>query len=322
MNELVSVIVPVYRAAGTLQRCVDSLALGQYSNLEIILIEDGSPDNSWEVCLQLQEKYPCVKAYRNETNCGVSVTRNHGLRQVTGDFLMFVDSDDWVEPDYVSSFMEVWHRHHPALIVCGYMNHDEHVNARTDFIGWDSQEALTFKSLREEMLPMYHRRLLSSLCNKLLYVPIIRQQGLTFDTAIQMGEDLRFLTAYLRYVPGDTVAQINRGLYHYDRCGETSLMSRFGRESMEEPLKDLERLYILLGMDEQERAARLAADRQAIIRLRAYIVYHNVDMSRKEKKQLILEMDPENGSRLYRDNRILYLKEQTMALLRRLGLHR
>lgn len=321
MNELVSVIVPVYRAAGTLRRCVDSLARGNYKNLEIVLVEDGSPDDSWNVCLELQEHYPCVKAFRNESNCGVSVTRNHGLSRISGDFLMFVDSDDWVEPDYVSSFMEIWHAHRPALIVCGYMNHDEAVNAKTDFIGWDDQDALVFKSLREELLPMYHRRLLSSLCNKLLYVPIIREQGLRFDTSIQMGEDLRFLTSYLRYVPGDRVAQINRGLYHYDRCGETSLMSRFGRESMEEPLKDLDRLYMLLGMDGQTRAARLAEDRQALVKLRAYIIFHNVDMPRTEKKQLILAMDPENGRKLYRDNRTLYLKEQILALLRRLGLH-
>lgn len=321
MAETVSVIIPVYRAEKTLERCVDSLATGYYQDLEIILVEDGSPDNSWKVCLQLQEKYGCVKVFRNAKNCGVSVTRNHGLCKITGDYLMFVDSDDWVEPDYVSSFMEVWHQHHPALIVCGYMNHDEAVNAKTDFIGWGTQEILAFKSLREEMLPMYHGRLLSSLCNKLLYVPIIKENLLAFDESIQMGEDLRFLTSYLKYVPGDTVAQINRGLYHYDRCGETSLMSRFGRESIEEPLKDLDSLYRLLNISEEERAQRLVADRKNQIKLRAYIIFHNVDMDWKEKKQLILDMDPENGKQLYKDNQILYIKEQVQAILRRIGLY-
>lgn len=321
MSETVSVIIPVYHAARTLERCVDSLAQGVYRDLEIILVEDGSPDNSWEVCLRMQEKYPCVRAYRNEKNCGVSVTRNHGLSKVSSDFLMFVDSDDWVEPDFVSSFMEIWRQYRPALIVCGYMNHDEAVNAKTDFIGWGEQETLTFKSLREEMLPMYHGRLLSSLCNKLLYVPIIREHSLTFDISIQMGEDLRFLISYLKYVPGDTVAQINRGLYHYDRCGETSLMSRFGRESIEEPLRDLDSLYRLLGMNEEEREQRLAADRKDQVNLRAYIIFHNVDMSWKEKKQLILDMDPINGKKLYKDNQILFFKEQVLALLRRTGLH-
>lgn len=321
MTEKVSVVVPVYRAEKTLERCVDSIATGFYRNLEIVLVEDGSPDSSWAVCLKLQEKYACVKAYRNEKNCGVSVTRNHGLQMVSSDFLMFVDSDDWVEPDYVSSFMEIWHQDHPSLIVCGYMNHDEAVNATTDFIGWGDQEPLAYKGLKDEMLPMYHRRLLSSLCNKLLYMPIIREQGLRFDTSIQMGEDLRFLTAYLKYVPGDSVVQINRGLYHYDRCGETSLMSRFGRESMEEPLRDLENLYQLLGFGAEERTRQLALDRKDLIKLRTYLIVHNVDMRWKEKRQLILDMDLEKGKQLYRDNLILYFKEQVLALLRRTGLH-
>ena len=168
---------------------------------------------------------------------------------------------------------------------------------------------------------MYHRRLLSSLCNKLLYMPVIRQHALAFDPSIQIGEDLRFLITYLKHVPGDSLVQINRSLYHYNRCGGTSLMSHFGRESMEEPLKDLDRLYQLLDYSEEERAQQLALDRKNIIKLRAYLIVHNVDMGWKEKRQLVLKMDPEQGKQLYRQNLILYVKERVLVLLRRIRCH-
>lgn len=317
MSEKVSVIIPVYRAEKTLIRCVKSLVEGDYKNIEIILIEDGSTDNSWQICLQLQDKYKCVKAYRNDTNLGVSITRNNGLSKITGDYLMFVDSDDWVEPDYVSSFMAACKQYNPSLIVCGYVNHDEAVNAKTDYIGWDEQGTISLKSLKAEMLNMYHKRLLSALWNKLFFVSVIKENKLMFDSSIQMGEDFRFIISYIKYISEGSVVQINRGLYHYNRCGETSLMSRFGHESIEETLKDLQALYGLLDIGEEERKNLLANDKERQLEIRAYIILHNIDMSWKEKKRLILNMDSQKGKMLYKQNKILYFKEKVLVMLRK-----
>ena len=319
MEDTVSIIIPVYRAEDTIIRCVESLVQGTYPNIEIILIEDCSPDQSWNACLALQDKYSCVKAYRNAENSGVSATRNRGLQEMTGEYLMFVDSDDWVEPDFVASFVEAYQKYQPDLIVSGYMNHDEVQNAATDYFGWKEAEETAEKKLKDELLSLYHGRLLQQIWNKFFLAKIVRDNHLMFDTSIHMGEDFRFLLSYLEHVSGDKLVQINKPLYHYIRCSGNSLMSQFGREKIEEPLKNLGRLYTLLGMTEEEKEQRLRQDYRAQVDLWAYLIMHNMGMRRKEKKQMILSLDAQNGRSLYQKNRTVYYKERVLVFAKRLG---
>lgn len=322
MAETVSIIIPVYHAEDTLVRCVESLMCGVYQDLEILLVEDCSPDNSWEVCQKLQMQYSCVKAYRNDHNSGPSATRNRGLKEITGTFLMFVDSDDWVEPDYVSSFVDAWKKYHPDLIACGYWNHDEVQNASTDYFGWGSEAEITVTELNAALLAMYEGRLLQQIWNKFFLADVVRVHNLSFDTSIRMGEDFRFLLSYLERVPGNKLVRINWPLYHYIRCSGNSLMSQFGREEIHEPLKNLERLYVLIGMSEAERERKLLEDRRTQTELWAYLIMHNMGMRRQEKKKMILLLDTQNGRKLYHRNWIVYMKERILVALKRMGLKR
>lgn len=320
MENKVSIVIPVYCAENTLERCVESLIQGTYSNIEIILIEDCSADKSWEICLKLCNQYPCVKAYQNPKNSGSSASRNRGLQVMTGMYLIFVDSDDWVEPDFVSSFVEAYRKYQPDMIVSGYMNHDEVQNEAVDYFGWQNTAPITIKSLKNELLPLYHSRLLQQIWNKLFLVEVVRENHLVFDTKIQMGEDFRFLLSYLEHISGDKLVEINRPLYHYIRSSGNSLMSQFGREKIDEPLKNLERLYTLLGMSEEEKAQQLKKDYEIQIELWAYLIMHNMGMERKEKKEIILALDSQNGRNLYRRNRTIYYKERVIVFVKRLGL--
>lgn len=322
MGNVVSIIVPVYCAADTIVRCVESLVHGTYPDIEIILVEDCSPDQSWAICLELQQKYPCVKAYRNECNCGVSATRNYGLQKMTGKYLMFVDSDDWVESDYVASFVEAYQAYQPDLIVSGYMNHDEVQNATADYFGWTNSDVLSAKNLQAELLSLYHKRLLQQIWNKFFLADVVREHHLTFDTSIQMGEDFRFLLCYLECTSGDKLVEINKPLYHYIRCSANSLMSQFGRQKLDETLRNLEQMYTLLGMSESEKAQRLEKDRETQISLWAYLIMHNIGMRQKEKRKMILNLSPQIGRQLYRKNWILYYKERLLVLAKRLGVRK
>lgn len=322
MENVVSIIVPVYCAADTIVRCVESMVHGTYPNIEIILVEDCSPDQSWAICLELQQKYPCVKAYRNECNCGVSATRNYGLQKMTGEYLMFVDSDDWVESDYVASFVEAYQAYRPDLVVSGYMNHDEVQNATADYFGWKNSGVLSLKSLKAELLSLYHERLLQQIWNKFFVADVVREHHLMFDTSIHMGEDFRFLLCYLECTSGDKLVEINKPLYHYIRCSANSLMSQFGRQKLDEPLKNLEQMYTLLGMSESEKAQRLEKDRETQISLWAYLIMHNMGMRQKEKRKMILNLSPQIGRQLYRKNWILYYKERLLVLAKRLGVRK
>ena len=104
-NPLISVIVPVYKVEPYLRKCVDSILAQTYTNLEIILVDDGSPDNCGNICDEYAEKDKRVKVIHKE-NGGLSDARNVALDVVKGEFVAFVDSDDWVLPNYVKDMYE------------------------------------------------------------------------------------------------------------------------------------------------------------------------------------------------------------------------
>ena len=97
-NELISVIVPIYNVEKYLRQCLDSIQNQTYQNFECLLINDGSPDNSADICREYVEKDSRFKYFEKE-NGGLSDARNYGIRQSKGSYLTFVDSDDWLEHD-------------------------------------------------------------------------------------------------------------------------------------------------------------------------------------------------------------------------------
>ena len=116
----VSVIVPVYNAEKTIRKCVESIYCGCSVDIQIILVDDCSKDESWKECLLLQNEYEHVKVVRNEVNRGVSFTRNHGLEYANSEYVLFVDSDDWVSSQYVPQMLDMAQKNRNALPICGY----------------------------------------------------------------------------------------------------------------------------------------------------------------------------------------------------------
>lgn len=100
---LVSLIIPVYNVQDYLRKCLNSVAAQTYQNLEVIIVNDGSPDNSLEIILQYTAKYPHFHCYTIE-NRGLGGARNYGMEQATGDYILFLDSDDYISPDCVEKF--------------------------------------------------------------------------------------------------------------------------------------------------------------------------------------------------------------------------
>ena len=116
-----SVIIPVYKAEYTLRRCVDSLINQNRSDAEIILINDGSPDSSGEICKEYAELYNQVK-YIEKENGGVSTARNAGLSVATGEYILFVDSDDWIETDSYEHLLGLMEKYQVKLVCGGNYN--------------------------------------------------------------------------------------------------------------------------------------------------------------------------------------------------------
>lgn len=311
-----SVVIPVYNAAHTIRRCVESIANNTFKDVEIILIEDGSQDDSWKVCSELAEEFPGVVALHNEKNSGVSYTRNRGLEYASGQYTMFVDSDDWVAPNYYETFARVLEQHNSPFAICGYVNHDEKQNGRTDEFKWKDFEGKKKVNLQSVLKELYDDCLLQQLWNKAFITSVIKENSIRFDESISIGEDFRFILEYLKASEVKNVVLINSALYHYMRDQDGSLMYRVGYESVEEPLKNLTKLYELMGLDTNEIEIRVQEARQKQIQLYAYLIMHNAGMSRKEKKRLILALDSDRGQELYKRNRKVYIKEKVILGLK------
>lgn len=116
---LVSVIVPVYRVEQTLERCVASIQAQDYEDLEIILVDDGSPDSCPEICDRLAREDSRITVL-HQRNAGLSAARNAGVKASHGDWVAFVDSDDTVDGDYISAMLREARRTGADLVVCGY----------------------------------------------------------------------------------------------------------------------------------------------------------------------------------------------------------
>lgn len=117
---LISVIVPVYNVERYLRRCVDSILAQTYPNIEIIIVNDGSPDNSWAICQEYEKTQPSVRALK-KPNGGLSSARNFGLNSARGEYVGFVDSDDWIDKDMYAHLYSLIKENQADCAQCDYM---------------------------------------------------------------------------------------------------------------------------------------------------------------------------------------------------------
>lgn len=310
-----SIVVPVYNAENTIERCVESIIANNMDNIEIILIDDCSKDSSLEKCNAIAEKYKQIVVIHHDTNKGVSYTRNTGIYAAKGKYTLFVDSDDWIDSLYCNTFDRYISENPDSFLICGYVNHDEKYNGRTDIIGWNDIGEYKVSNIKTELEVLYRSNLLQQLWNKLFITEIIQNNKLKFDESISIGEDFRFILEYIRVSKINKVVLINKPLYHYMRDQEGSLMFRVGLESVEEPLKSLVSLYQVVGYSQNEIEEKIVIDRENQIELYAYLIMHNAGMSIKWKKKLIYNLGSKQGKYLYKKNKRIYIKEKIVKLL-------
>lgn len=145
MSELISVIIPVYNVEPFLRRCVDSIIGQTYSSLEIILVNDGSPDNCGDICDEYAQKDSRVRVIHKE-NGGLSDARNAGIEKANGEFITFVDSDDWIDHKFIEKLYELAKGSNSEIVVCDFFRtSNEEINPENYLIelhGFSNIEAL------------------------------------------------------------------------------------------------------------------------------------------------------------------------------------
>lgn len=312
MNEKVSIIIPVYNAENTIVRCVESIVNGIYQNIEVILVDDCSKDSSVQICRDLEKKYSTIKLLQNKQNHGVSYTRNRALETVSGVYCMFVDSDDWVDNDYVQSFVREMKKTSVGMVISGYVNHDEIISGRVDKFGW--KKSIECK-ITDRIENLYHNRMLQQLWNKIFLVSVIKEYNIQFDESISMGEDYRFILQYLQKLTNKKCILLDKYLYHYIRGEGKSLMSKFSEEDVSQQIYNIKLMLPLMRIEKGEQENFFEKEKKAIEEQYAYMIVHKkMNATQKIKK---LKTGIKNGwFHLYIKMMFLLLKEKAAELMK------
>lgn len=238
-GEKVSIIIPVYNVEKYLKQCVNSVLAQTYSNLEILLIDDGSKDNSGSICDELAALDDRIKVYHKE-NEGLGLTRNYGIERVSGKYLIFIDSDDYIEKELVERFIEIKEKYQADTVFAGYKKVDNEGRVLFE----ESYEEGYFKD--EAVLEKFLPRLIGSLpetrdsifrmsCARLYSVDIIMKHNIRFPSErVIQSEDGVFQFAYLQH--SQSVAVSNASPYFY-RENPKSLTSIYKKNKYEEMKK-------------------------------------------------------------------------------------
>ena len=211
----VSIVVPVYNASKYLSFCIDSIINQTYKNLEIILVNDGSTDNSGSICDEYGKKDNRITVIHQE-NQGVSKTRNNGLKRATGEYLTFIDADDIISENYVELLLKDISEN--TLNICTLSLFDKEITKR------DSEGDIIELS-KDNFITICKYGLINTPCCKLFSIKILKEKNITFDTSLSLGEDLLFNLDYFNYI--DKINIIDKDLYFYRRSETNTLSSSY-----------------------------------------------------------------------------------------------
>ncbi len=203
----VSVIVPVYNVEQYLERCVESIRNQSYKNLEIILVDDGSPDNCGKMCDEFAEIDNRIKVIHQE-NSGLSAARNSGLKIATGEYISFVDSDDWISPQMIDIMAGAMDRHNADVVACDFVHEYKETGKFKEIKDFNEiilQKSDLFKTTADT------EHFAGYACNKLYRREKIG--NLEFDEGLFSCEDIDFVSQFVTKCEIGVYLPV--ALYHY-----------------------------------------------------------------------------------------------------------
>ena len=204
---LVSIIVPVYKAEQWLHRCVDSILAQTMTDFELLLIDDGSPDKSGEICDEYAKQDSRIRVFHKE-NGGVSSARQMGLDNVTGEYVIHCDPDDWIEPNMLIELTEYAKGLGVDMVVCDFL-WDGRYNKQI----YSKQDCSLFSRVDDFLRALFFGEIHGSLCNKLIRTSVIRENNIFIPKELILSEDLFFCAMLLKC--DITFAYYPKAFYHY-----------------------------------------------------------------------------------------------------------
>lgn len=228
-NFKVSVIIPIYNVEKYLERCVNSIENQTYNNLEIILIDDGSSDNSSFICDELKQKDSRIKVI-HQKNQGVSNARNHGIEISTGDYICFIDGDDFAYPNYVEYLLDIIIANNAdaAITTEAFSNFNTKENKKEKIKVITSEEAIEFILCYKTLIGVN---------SKMFNGPLLRNK-VRFNTELVIGEGFNFNIDFFKIANNIVVS--NKKIYFYRKDNPKSVTTKYSNTKWQNGLYAVE----------------------------------------------------------------------------------
>lgn len=221
----ISVIVPVYNSEKVVNRCIDSILKQTYSDFELILINDGSKDKSIDILKDYEKKDLRIRVIDNENN-GVSETRNIGINEAKGDYIQFVDSDDYIDEDMLKESLEQLEKNSVDIVMSGiYLDIEKNGVANSSTQTYEYKFANNNTEIVENVLTRLGGTYINSPINKLYKRSIIKENNIYMNKEIDLGEDLLFNLEYLKHC--NSIIFGDKCYYHYCMRAEENLTAKY-----------------------------------------------------------------------------------------------
>lgn len=187
-----SVIIPAFRCEETLEKTVNSILNAGLRDFEILIVDDGSPDGTPAVCDALMRKHACVRCV-HQTNAGVSATRNRGIREAKGEYILFVDSDDILYP-FDEEMWDPLDSGNVDMLIFGmeFQHYHKDQFVKAEKLAVERKQVYDLASLQKDFADVFQRNYFSSACNKFIRRSILNEYTISFDSRLTNYEDLAF----------------------------------------------------------------------------------------------------------------------------------
>lgn len=219
-NVKVSIIVPVYKVEQYLSKCIESIIGQSYQNWELLLIDDGSPDNSGRICDEYAQKDTRIRVFHKE-NKGVSSARNLGLDNTKGEYIMFVDSDDWLSHDCLEVCINEVYRENLDALQFGYISvtsAQERPFIKKATLPLDGETYIGSNSFNVCVWGGLYKRL------------IIEENNLRFPLHLKLAEDQVFVLSFLKLAT--SIKYLDKGLYYYLQRQDSAVHSSKSKDML------------------------------------------------------------------------------------------
>ena len=221
MSNLVTAIIPAYNNADTVGKAIDSVLQQNYDNLEVVVVDDGSTDETGRLLDELAAKEPRLKIV-HQANGGPAAARNRGLGEADGDYVIFVDADDSMMGDSIGAMVEMMESEHLDWVISGmrWIRVSEDGKRSVSETIDDLMRLHGPKEIKKHFFDFLHANLiLNSMCAKLYKREIIREHDIVVNDKLDMGEDFQFNLSYIRYAK--MVDTYPKSIYSYEMYRST-----------------------------------------------------------------------------------------------------